>query len=164
MRLPPRPFSLPNHNYDRATALIEALGDLNYLPVTDELFKLRGTDHDAESTRALAKLAPDRLTGELLATALDKQVDSYIREQALVTLCNISATNRVRDLVPLLDDTTQIEYSRPLPGAEWRVCDRAAETIAILLGWENGRMLMFNRPEQREATMNRVREWAKQAQ
>ncbi|HWY32389.1 MAG TPA: hypothetical protein VNX46_16620, partial [Candidatus Acidoferrum sp.] len=149
---------------DLPTALIEALGDLGYTPATDELFKLRGTDYDVETTRALAKLAPDRLIDELLATALNKQVDSYLREQALVSLCNISATNRVRDLVPLLDDNTPIEYSQPLPGPEWRVCDRAAETIAFLLGWDNGRLPMFIRQEQREATMKRVQYWVKQPQ
>ncbi|MGO8836706.1 MAG: DUF3160 domain-containing protein [Limisphaerales bacterium] len=159
-RLPPRPFNLPTHNFDLTTALIEALGDLGFTPATDELFKLRGTDYDAEATRALAKLAPDRLTGELLATVLDKQIDSYVREKALVTLCAISATNRVRDLVPLLDDTTPIEYSRPLPGPEWRVCDRAAITIAILLGWENRMQPIYMRPEQRDETMKKVREWA----
>ena len=164
MRLPPRPFNLPTHKYDLATALIEALGDLRYTPAVDELFKLRGTDYDAEATRALAKLAPDRLTSELLTTALDKQIDSYMREKAMVILYNISATNRVRDLVPLLNDTTPIVYSRPLPGPEWRVCDRAAETIAILLGWQDRMLPIFVRPEQREETMNRVRDWAKQAQ
>ncbi|MGD0017599.1 MAG: DUF3160 domain-containing protein, partial [Verrucomicrobiia bacterium] len=163
MRLPPRPFNLPTHNYDLTIALVEALGDLGYAQAADELFKLRGTDYDTEATRALAKLAPDRLTGELLATTLDKQIDSYVREKAMVTLCNISATNRVRDLVPLLDDTTPIEYSRSLPGLEWRICDRAAETIAILLGWQNRMTPMFARPEQREETMARVREWAKQS-
>jgi len=161
MRLPPRPFDLPTANYDLAKALIEALGDLGYIPAADELFKLRGTDYDTEATRALIKIAPDRLTGELLATALDKQIDSYVREKALVTLCTIPATNHVRDLVPLLDDTTPIEYSRSLPGQlEWRVCDRAAVTIAILLGWENRMQSIYMRSEQREEAMKRVREWA----
>jgi HEAT repeat protein len=163
-RLPPRPISFPTHDYNLADALIEALGDLGYTPAADELFKLRGTDYDAETTRALSKLASDRLTGELLVTAKDKQVDSYVRERAMVTLCNISATNHVRDLIPLLDDATPIVYERTLPGPEWRVCDRAAETIAILLGWENGRSPIYIRPEQRGKTMNRVRDWAKQAQ
>ena len=149
-RVPPMPLDFPTHNYNLADALIEALGDLAYPPAVDELFKLRGTDYDAETTRALAKLAPDRLTGELLATARDKQVDSYVRERALIMLCNIVATNRVRDLVPLLDDTTPIEYSRPLPGPAWRVCDRAAQAMAILLGWEHPMTLRFSRPEQRE--------------
>jgi hypothetical protein len=163
MRLPPQPFTFPTHDYNLADALIEALGDLGYAPVADELFKLRGTDYDTEATRALNKLAPDRLTAELLATAKDKQVDSYVREQALVTLCNLSATNRVRDLVPLLDDVTLIVYSRSLPGPEWRICDRAAVTIAVLLGWENRMLPIYIRPEQREETMTRVREWANQS-
>lgn len=164
MRLPPRPFNMPTHDYTLADALIEALGDLGYTPATDELFNLWGTDYEAEAIRALSKLAPERLTGELLATAKDKQIDGYVRERAMVTLGIISATNHVRDLIPLLDDTTPIVYERTLPGPEWRVCDRAAETIAILLGWKNGRLPIYIRPEQREEMMNRVRDWAKQSQ
>ena len=143
--------------------MIEALGELGYTAAADELFKFRGTDHDAEATRALNKLVPHRLTDELLATAKDKQVDSYLRERALVTLCNISATNRVRDIVPLLDDVTPIVYSQTLPGAEWRICDRAATAISVLLGWESRMMPTYVRPEQREEMMTRVREWAKSA-
>lgn len=161
LRLPPKPIELPNHNYNLADALLEALADLGYMPAVDELFTLRGTDYDAQATRALAKLAPDRLTGEILAVAGDKQVDSYLRERALVTLCNISATNRVRDLIPLLDDTTPIEYSRTLPGPPMRVCDSTARTIAILLGWEHRLGLSYVRPDQREELMARAREWAK---
>jgi hypothetical protein len=161
-RLPPRPFDFPNHGFNLTGALIDALGDLEYAPAADELFKLRGGDYDAEATRALAKLVPDRLTQELLSTARDKQIDSYLREQALVALGNLSATNYVRDLVPLLDDTTPIVYTRTIPGMDWRICDRAAETMAILLGWERGMPPMFLRPEQREEMMTRAREWAKQ--
>jgi hypothetical protein len=97
----------------------------------------------------------------LLATAKDKQIDSYVREQALVTLSHLSATNCARDVVPLLDDTTPIIYSRPLPGAEWRICDRAAVTIAVLLRWESGLSPIYHHPEQREEMMRRAREWAK---
>lgn len=161
LRLPPMPIELPNHNYNLADALLEALADLGYTPAVDELFKLRGTDYDAQATRALAKLAPDRLTGEILAVAHDKKTDSYLRERALVTLCNISATNRVRDLIPLLDDTTPIEYSRTLPGPLMRVCDSTARTIPILLGWEHRLGLSYVRPDQREELMARAREWAK---
>ena len=164
MRLPPRPFNFPTHNYDLATALIEALGDLKYAPAADEFFKLCGTDYDAEATRALAKLAPERLADKLIATAKDQQVDSYLREKALVALANTASTNRVQDLIPLLDDTTPIEYSRPLPGPAWRICDRTAETIATLLGWEDRRMSIFVSSQRRDETMARVREWAKQAQ
>jgi HEAT repeat protein len=164
MRLPPRPFNFPTHNYDLTTALIEALGDLGYTPAADELFKLRGSDYDAETIRALAKLAPDRLADQLIATAQDKQMDSYLREKALVALGNIAATNRVRELIPLLDDTTPIVYSRSPPGFEWRICDRAADTMALLLGWQDRMRPVFARPEQREELLNRAREWAKQAQ
>ena len=63
MRLPPRPFNLPTHNYCLSEALIEALGDLQYVPAEDELFKLSGTDYEAAATSALAETCtrpPDR--------------------------------------------------------------------------------------------------------
>ena len=165
MRLPPRPFDLPIRNYDLAYALIEALGDLRYAPATDELFKLSGTDYEGVATAALGKLAPTRLTEQLLVTAKDKQVDSYLREKALVTLCNLSATNCVRELIPLLDDTTPITYSPPMRLAvDWQVCDRAAVTIATLLGWENRMAPVYYPQEKRAETMTRVRDWAKQTQ
>ena len=84
-------------------------------------------------------------------------------EQALVALCNLSATNRVRDLVPLLDDVTPITYERSLPGPAWRICDRAAVSIAVLLGWESQMLPIYIRPERRDEMMTRVREWAKQS-
>ncbi|PWU11450.1 MAG: hypothetical protein C5B50_23330 [Verrucomicrobia bacterium] len=161
MRVPPMQVNFPTHNYNLADALIEALGVLGYGPATDELFKLRGTEYEAQATQALARLEPDRLASQLLATARDKQVDSYLRERALLTLGELMATNRVHDLVPLLDDTTPIEYSRPLPGPTWRVCDRAAQTMAILLGWQRRLMPAFRRPEQMEDLLTRAREWAK---
>jgi len=165
MRLPPRPFDLPIHNYDLAYALIEALGDLKYTPATDELFKLSGTDYEAVATAALGKLAPDRLTDELVSVAKNKQLDSYLREKALVTLSNISATNCVHILIPLLDDPTPIVYSPPMRfGQEWRICDRTAVTISILLGWENRMTPIYIPQEQRDETMKRVQDWAKQAQ
>ncbi|MGD0815573.1 MAG: DUF3160 domain-containing protein [Verrucomicrobiota bacterium] len=162
MRMPPQPFNIPTHSYCLTDALIEALGDLGYTPAADELFKLRGSDYDTEATVALRKLAPDRLTSDLLARANDKQSNSYEREKALFALGNIQATNRVRELVPLLDDITPIVYSRQMPGPEWRICDRAAVTIAVVLGWERPSMATFVRPQQREEIMARVREWAKQ--
>jgi len=144
-------------------ALIEALADLQYVPAVDELFKLRGADYDGSATRALSKLVPERLGAELLAKARDKQLDSYFREQALVSMCRLSLTNCVRELAPLLEDETPIAYERPLPGPEWRICDRAAASIAILLGWENPMILRFVAPQQREELMKRAREWAKSA-
>jgi HEAT repeat protein len=171
MRLAAGPFlHLPNGYYDLATALIDALGDLQYSPAVDELISLSGTDfnsvsrsdyHDA-ATQALGKLAPDRLADQLMVAITNKQTDSYLREEAMVTLCTVSATNRVRELIPLLDDTTPIEYGRPMPGPSWRVCDRAAETIAIMLGWERNAMPHFATLAQREELMNRARAWAKE--
>jgi len=163
MRLPPRPSHLyfTAHNYDLADALIDALGDLGYTDAMDELFKLRGTEYDAEATGALSKLVPERLASELLATAKDRQIDSYLRERALVTLCNVSSTNHLREIVPLLDDATPITYSRSMPGPEWRICDRAAVSIALMLGWEREMALQYVSPERREELINRARDWAK---
>jgi hypothetical protein len=165
MRVPPMPLpmDMPLHNYNIADELIDALGELQYSPAADELFKLRGTEYDAGATRALAKIAPDRLDAELLKTALDKKIDSYLREQALVTLSDVSATNRIHELIPLLDDTTPIEYTRPMPGAEWRICDRTAETMATMLGWEETRIRRpFVPPAERENLLTRARQWAKE--
>jgi HEAT repeat protein len=163
MRLPPmlHHWHFPAHNYDLADALIGALGDLGYAAAADELFKLRGTDYDAEATRALSKLAPERLASELLATAKDKQIDSYLRERALVTLCHTSGTNHLREIVSLLDDVTPIVYSRSLPGPEWRICDRAAVSIAVTFGWEHEMALRFVPPDKRDQLIQRAREWAK---
>jgi hypothetical protein len=68
----------------------------------------RVDDRDNETTLALSKLDPGRLADQLLATAKDKQLDSYVREGALITLCTVSATKRVRELIPLLDDVAPI--------------------------------------------------------
>lgn len=162
LRTPPLRFDMPTHNYCLADGLIEALGDLGYAPAVDELMKLRGTEFETEAARALDKLAPDRIADVYLKTTLDKKADSYLREQALVALSKSSATNRVRELLPLLDDTTVIDYSDPKPLGEMRICDRAAETISIMLGWEDRQ---FHRPllwpQQREEQISRIRDWAK---
>jgi hypothetical protein len=63
-------------------------------------------------------------------------------------------------VVPLLDDTTPIQYDRPSPGPEWRICDRAAVTIAVLLGWESPRSAASMRSDRREEITKRAREWA----
>jgi len=52
-----------------------ALGELKYTPAADELFKLRGTDYDAVAISALNKIVPERLAGELLASAKDSHLD-----------------------------------------------------------------------------------------
>jgi HEAT repeat protein len=161
-RLPPG-LSAHRSNYDLATALIEALGALRYTPAADELFKLRNTRYDFAATRALSSIAPGRLATELLGIAKDTTIDSYLREKAIATLCNLTMTNCVRDLIPLLDDVTPIIYSRPSPGLEWRICDRAAVSIAVLLDWENAYITWLPRPGKTEALIKRAREWANQA-
>jgi HEAT repeat protein len=167
MRFPPNPF-MPSHNLDLTTELIAAFANLRYTPAVDELFKLRGTFYDDDATRALAVLSPARLSGVLLTTAFDKQIDGYERERALFALGNLSITNRVKDLIPLLDDTTPINYTHLVPTTPWRVRDRAAVTISIMLGWEDKRMplsnLLMMNGKGRDAMMARVREWAKQVQ
>jgi HEAT repeat protein len=160
-RLPPQPFELPFHDFTLVDALIEALADLRYVSAVDQLFKLRGGEYDASATRALSKLVPERLGAELLAKAADKQLDSYAREQALVSMCKLSLTNGVRQLIPLLEDETPIVYERTLPGPQWRVCDRAIVSIATMLGWEHPATLRYLRPEQRDELIKRAHEWAK---
>ena len=113
-RLPPQPIAFPVHEFTVVDALIEGLGDLRYAAATDALLKLRGTDYEDASTRALTKIDPERVTIDLLTRAKDKKLDSFLRERALVSLCNLSLTNRVREIVTLLDDITPIVYERPI--------------------------------------------------
>jgi HEAT repeat protein len=162
MRLPPRFMNLPTHNYDLTTTLIDALGDLRYLPATNELFKLRATDYESDATRALAKLVPEQLADALIATASNRQEDGYLRGRALVTLGTLGVTNRIQELIPLLNDNSWITYSGVMPEPPAKICDQAAETIAILLGWQDETVARFARPAQREEMLKRVREWAKQ--
>jgi hypothetical protein len=143
-----------------ADALIECLGLMGYQPATEELFQLLGTDHSRAAMLALGKLAPERLTAWLLARAQDRQAPAVDREDALIHLCTYGATNRLRDLLVLLEDTTPIPSERPRPGGEWRICDRTADTIAGLLGWQE-RLRWFSPPQRREALLRRVKEWAK---
>jgi hypothetical protein len=96
----------------------------------------------------------------LLTRAQDKQETAADREAALIRLCLYGATNHLRNLVVLLDDTTPIPFERPRPGKEWRICDRAADTIAGLLGWRE-QLRWFTPPQRREALLRQVKEGAK---
>lgn len=148
------PYLLPD-------VLIHALGDLRYTLATDELFKLLGGQHDFPVGRALKKLDPERVTRELLATANDSKINSYIRERALWNLCVVSATNSIHAIVPLLDDVTPIVYTKPMSGLPWRICDRAANAICVLLQQQGRIQPIFPGLSHREDTMKRAREWAK---
>ena len=163
LRLPPKPdLGRRVEIYDLTSVLIEALGDLNYTPAADVLARFLGTDYEDEAMQTLGRLDPARLKASLLATAGNRQIDSFIREKALLALASINATNSVQNLIPLLDDTTPIVYSQAPFGKEWRVCDRALLTILGLLGWDQPAPLtiMMNQ-QRRESLMQKVREWAK---
>jgi hypothetical protein len=142
-----------------AGSLIKALGSLHYQPAEAELFKFVATNYTTAAVIALQELAPDRLADQLIATAQDRQVDAARREEAMVYLCYLGATNQVRNLVPLLDDTTQIVRQRMRPDRKWRICDRAADTIAGLLGWD-ARCYPFAPSSRCEALISRAKEWA----
>lgn len=107
---------------------------------------------------------PEQLADALIATASNRQEDGYLRGRALVTLGTLGVTNRIQELIPLLNDNSWITYSSPLPEPPAKICDRTAETIAILLGWQDETAVRFSRPAQREEMLKRVREWAKQIQ
>ena len=163
LRLPPQPESnWPVELYDLPSVLIKALGDLNYTPAVDVLAHFIGTEYEDGATQALGKLDRASATASLLATAGNRQVDSFIREKMLLTLVSINATNCVRDLIPLLDDTTPIVYSQAPFGKEWRVCDRALLTILGLLDWyQPAPITIMTNQQRREALMQKVRDWAK---
>ncbi len=118
-----------------AAGIIEALGDLGYHPAEERLFGfLAGADYPISAGAALKKLAPERLVQNLTQQACDKKLDPALREQALLILETPPAAGAATTLAPLLDDRTVIPGRRPLPGREWRICDRAADAIATLLG------------------------------
>jgi hypothetical protein len=161
MRRLPKLLDLSDQSYNLADALTAALGQFGYAPLGAELFEFDGTNGTAPADRDLSELTTERAAAKLLAAAKNKATDSYVRERALVVLCDIYATNSVREIIPLLDDTTPINYARNTPGMPWRVCDRAAETIAMLEGWNDWGADFYTLYERREETMSRVRSWAK---
>jgi 3-methyladenine DNA glycosylase AlkD len=57
----------------------------------------------------------------------------------------------------LLNDTTPIVYDRMPSGREWRICDRVADTIAGLPGWQQ-RLHVFASDEERDAFVARVKQ------
>jgi HEAT repeat protein len=117
-------------------ALIEALGNLHYHPAEGRIFDLLDGPHAVSAGKALKKLAPEKLARRLEAEACDKKADPQTRDRALLLLGTAPANGSAADLVPLLDDTTIVPGPgrRGMPGREWRICDRAAETITALLG------------------------------
>ena len=115
------------------------------------------SDRKAAAFSALAKLGSPRLIEQMLAKAKDSYADSVDREDALVDLCRLNATNQIKAIAPLLDDTSPIVFERMPPGREWRICDRAADTIAGLLAWRQ-RLRVFSAADERDAFVARVKQ------
>jgi HEAT repeat protein len=143
-------------------ALIEVLGDLHYQPAEDRIFGLLDGPHATSAAKALKQLAPERLFRRLLAEACDKKADAPSRDRALVLLGTPPASGSAAELVPLLDDTTIVPGRRPMPGREWRICDRAAETISTLLG-RSVRIIPMQTTDQRDVQIEQIRQSLKAA-
>ncbi len=143
-------------------ALIEALGNLHYQPAEERIFGLLDGPHAASAARALKQLAPEKLARRLVAEACDKQADASSRDRALLLLATPPANGPATELIPLLEDTTTVPGVRPLPGREWRICDRAAEAISATLG----RPIRFSPGqtiEQRDQQIDQIRQSVKAA-
>jgi hypothetical protein len=145
-----------------SAALIEALGKLHYQPAREAIFGMLDGPHAFPAAKALKALAPEELARRLAGEACDKKADPQSRDRALMLLAAPPASGPAAQLVPLLDDTTPVPSARPMPGREWRICDRAAETIAALLG--RPMRIMPTQPiDQRDMQIEEIRQSIKAA-
>lgn len=159
-RMPPLPGQsdfIERLDFDSLDTWMQSLGELQCREAENDLLQWLSTDRKAAAFSALKKLGCPRLVNQLLAKAKDPQADSVDRENALVDLCRLNATNQIHAIAVLLDDATPIVYDRMPPDREWRICDRAADTIAGLLGWQD-RLFVFGPPERRDAFLARVKQ------
>jgi HEAT repeat protein len=145
-------------------ALIEAMGDLHYQPAEERMFALLEGSHALSAGKALKKLAPEKLARRLEAEACDKKADPQARDRALLLLGTPPANSPATNLIPLLDDITIVPLPgrRPVPGREWRICDRAAATIANLLG-RSVRIMPMQPIDQRDQQIDQIRQSVKAA-
>jgi hypothetical protein len=120
--------------FTEVSALIEALGDLHFEPAREVLFGLLTGPNAVAAANALNKIAPDKLTVRLTVIASDKTAVPQARDRALALLGDAAGANAMAGVIPLLDDQTVIPSLRPMPGREWRICDRAAATLCALSG------------------------------
>jgi hypothetical protein len=97
-----------------------------------------------------------------VAEACDKKADPPSRDRALLLLATPPANGSATELIPLLDDTTIVPGPRPLPGREWRICDRAAEAISGMLG-RPMRISPAQTLEQRDQQIEQIRQSVKAA-
>jgi HEAT repeat protein len=144
------------------SALIEALGKLHYQPATQLLLDSLTGKNAAPAAHALKILAPEKLLPRLIAVAVDKTAPVANRDEALALLGEVGSPDVAAAIVPLLDDRTGVPGFRPMPGREWRVCDRAALAIAALLGRQL-RMAPIMPTEMRDQQIEQVRQWVKAA-
>jgi HEAT repeat protein len=145
-----------------AAALIEALGDLHYEPAEERIFALLDGPHAPSAGKALKQLAPEKLARRLVSQACDKKADAPSRDRALQLLGTPPVSGSATELVPLLDDTTIVPGRRPMPGREWRICDRAAETISTLLG-RSIKIMPMQTTDQRDQQIEQIRQSLKAA-
>ncbi len=143
-------------------ALVEALGNLRYQPAEERIFGLLDGAHGASAAKALKQLAPEKLAKHLVAEACDKKADPSTRDRALSLLATPPANGSTTELIPLLDDTTVVAGIRPLPGREWRICDRAAEAVSAMLG-RQVRISQAQSVEERDQQIEQIRQSVKAA-
>jgi HEAT repeat protein len=144
------------------TALIEALGDLHYQPAADTILGLLDGRNANSAAKALRKLAPEKLAVRLITIASDKAALPQARDDALLLLSDTAGASPMAGLIPLLDDHTVVPGIRLMPGREWRICDRAATTLAALMG-RPVRMAPMMPTEQRDEQIEQIRQWLKSA-
>jgi hypothetical protein len=162
MRRFPGGMALRPDESPAVAALMEALGDLHYQPAAERMFGLLDGPHATSAAKALKQLAPEKLARRLVAQACDRKADAPSRDRALQLLGTPPAGGSATELAPLLDDTTVVPGRRPLPGREWRICDRAAETISTLLG-RSVRMMPMQTTDMRDAQIEQIRQSLKAA-
>ncbi len=150
------------NQFTLVTALIEALGDLHYPPAEDTILGLLSGRNASAAAKALKKLAPDKLAKRLFTIAADKTLPPQARDDALLLLGDTGVANPMTELIPLLDDQTIVPANRLMPGREWRICDRAAATLAALMG-RSVRIAPMMSTEQRDQQIEQVRQWLKSA-
>jgi HEAT repeat protein len=141
------------NQFDSIDTWIQSLGALQCRDAEDDLLQWLSSDRKPAVFSALEKLGSPRLVEQMLVQAKDTHADSEDRADALVKLCRLNATNQIRAIAYLLTETTVIPISS---SKEWRICDRAADTIAGLLGWKQ-RLRMFASVEERDAFVDRVK-------
>jgi HEAT repeat protein len=148
--------------FTAVTALVEALGDLHFQPAEETILGLLGGRNANAAARALNKLAPEKLAARLVTIAADKNALPQTRDDALLLLSDTTGANPMAGLIPLLDDQTVVPGLRRMPGREWRICDRAATTLAALMG-RTVRVAPMMPTEQRDQQIEQVRQWLKSA-